>query len=126
MGRGCYGRPVRNGGSVGGGAVVGPAHLVNVGRQWEWRLPDFFSIAAWEPRLQGETGLHYASASLPAGGTHFQFLLGGGLEWRRPAPPSKNEWAVGIRWLHYSNANIFTSNSGYDSIVFRLGRTWHW
>jgi hypothetical protein len=107
-------------------AKGGHAVFANLGRQWEWRLPDFVSIRDWEPQLQAETGLHYASASLPAGGTHFQFLLSAGFEWRRPAREPQDGWAFGVRWLHYSNANLFTSNAGYDSVVFRLGRAWRW
>jgi hypothetical protein len=107
-------------------AKGGDAYFINLGRQWEWRLPEAIAIQGWKPRLQGEAGLHYASASVPAGGTHFQFLLSGGFEWRRVSTEPGGEWAVGIRWLHYSNANLFTSNAGYDAIVFRLGRTWQW
>jgi hypothetical protein len=108
-------------------AQGGQTYLINLGRQWEWWFPAaLLSVGAWKPHLQSEAGLHYASASLPAGGTHFQFLLSGGFEWRKTSSSSQDDWALGICWLHYSNANIFSSNAGYDSLVVRIGRSWRW
>jgi hypothetical protein len=107
-------------------AKGGHAWFANFGRQWEWRLPQALSINGWMPAVQAETGVHYATASIPAGGTHFQFLVSTGFEWLRSLPTSESDWIIGVRWLHYSNANIFTSNAGYDSLVVRVGRFWKW
>jgi hypothetical protein len=103
----------------------GDSWLVNVGRRWHWNFPEMLTVAGWKPRFETEAGLHYSSESLPAHGTHFQFLLAGGFEWRRTIA-EESQWVFGVRWLHYSNAGAITPNRGYDSFVFRIGRDWRW
>ncbi len=99
----------------------GDGLLFNAGRQTLWRLP--LRLPAGALRAEFELGLNYATASLPANGSHLSFALTGGFEWSN-APRAANEWIAGLRWLHLSHGGLFGVNGGYDGLVFRLGRRW--
>lgn len=97
----------------------GHAALASAGRQWRWQAPGAAGSAL--PELAIELGAHVASRRFPADGTRANVKLITGLEWRvRPDTPA--EWSVGVMWLHFSNANLFANNAGYDGLALRLGR----
>ncbi len=97
----------------------GHAALASVGRQWRWRAPAAAGPAL--PELSLELGAHAASRRFPADGTRANVKLIPGLEWRlRRGTPA--EWSLGVMWLHFSNANLLSRNSGYDGLALRVGR----
>jgi hypothetical protein len=96
----------------------GHAALASAGRQWRWRLPEF--AGAWTPRLAIEVGGHVASRRFPADGTQFNVKAIAGLEWIFRAGQPR-EWSAGVMWPHFSNANLFSRNAGYDALALRFG-----
>lgn len=99
----------------------GDAALFSVGRQAFWELPPL--IGRFTPRLELELGAAYATHSFPADGTALTFKIVTGFEWRWGARNERDaEWFMGIRWLHFSNANLQSNNAGYDGLVVRIGR----
>lgn len=99
----------------------GHAALFSAGIQWYWRLPQLLGEAT--PRLLIEAGAHYATRRFPADGTRANFKLITGLEWVRRARPDAAGWSVSILWPHFSNANLFDRNAGYDGLALRFART---
>jgi hypothetical protein len=106
----------------------GDSFMAGIGRQWRWRLPEVTAIAGWRPHLNVELGLNYATQSLPADGTHFNFPVIIGFEWQRLGRDGGelDPWIFGVRWFHLSNANVLEGNAGYDGIVWKIGRRWTW
>ena len=99
----------------------GDALLLSVGRQFRWHLP---SIAgAFTPRVIVELGGHYATRPFPADGTRANVKLISGLEWTWPTRSRDREWSAAIVWPHFSNANVFERNAGYDGLALRFGRS---
>jgi hypothetical protein len=97
----------------------GHAALISVGRQFRWRRPPPAGAAL--PQLAIELGAHAATRRFPADGTRANVKLITGLEWVfREATP--REWSVGLMWMHFSNANLFSRNAGYDGLALRVGR----
>lgn len=99
----------------------GHAAFVSAGRQFRWHLPPL--AGALTPRFSIEFGLNVASRPFPADGTRTNLKVVTGLEWIRPLPGGNANWCVGIFWPHYSNANLFPRNAGYDGLALRFGRT---
>ena len=97
----------------------GHAAIIGAGRQFRWHPPTRTGTAT--PELAIELGLHAASRRFPADGTRVNVKLITGLEWviARGRP---REWSVGLMWLHFSNANLFSRNAGYDGLALRFGR----
>jgi hypothetical protein len=96
----------------------GHAALASAGREFRWRLAPETRVGALArlPTVLVEFGVHGASRHFPADGTHFNFKLLSGLEWEVPSRP----WTVGLIWLHFSNADLLSRNSGYDGLALRL------
>jgi hypothetical protein len=110
-------------------ASGGEALMAGFGRQWRWRLPAYTAVAGWRPHLTFETGVNYADDSLPSDGSHFNFPVVTGFEWSRLGADGEDDrspWVFGFRWFHLSNAHLLEKNSGYDGIIFRVGRRWDW
>ncbi len=105
-------------------ASGGDAWMIGFGRQWRWALPEWTAISGWHPHLTFETGVNFANDSLPSDGSHFNFPVVTGFEWSKRAGSSP--WIFGFRWFHLSNAHLLEKNSGYDGIIFRVGRRWDW
>ena len=103
-------------GKGGGGLLFGG------GREWAWNVP-VVSRPAQPVSLGLELGVNYATASLPANGTHFNFIVSPGLTWERQRPNGR-WWHVGVRWFHLSNVDVYNVNAGYDGITVRVGRSW--
>lgn len=99
----------------------GHAALVSTGRQFRWRLPQLAS--PFTPDLVVEFGIHYATHRFPADGTRANLKLITGLEWTWPDRRGKSQWAAGIMWPHFSNANLQDRNAGYDGLALRIGRS---
>ena len=98
----------------------GHAALVSLGRQFLWRLP---SVAGrWQPDPMIEAGAHFASRDFPAGGTRFNFKVFFGIEWELSAAAPERDWRLGVVWLHFSNANVLSRNSGFDGLGLRFSR----
>ena len=100
----------------------GHAALASAGRQFRWRLPGFAGDCT--PQFAIEFGVHAATRRFPADGTHLNVKVITGLEWTfRQGRP--DEWSVGLMWPHFSNANLFSRNAGYDGLALRFGRHVH-
>ena len=97
----------------------GDGALLGVAREWAWDLP----WIARELSVAIDFGLNYATKSLPANGTNWNFIVSPGFTWERTARDGAT-WHVGLRWFHLSNADVFGRNAGYDGLTLRLGRTW--
>jgi len=88
---------------------------VSLARRWFWEVP--VVPDGWSLDAGIEFGVHYAARSVPADGTHFQFVLAPGLDLQ----PVDGPWRVGLRWLHLSNGNVRPGNSGYDGLSLQFG-----
>lgn len=97
----------------------GHAALASAGRQWRWLPPD--RTPSLVPALAIELGAHLASRRFPADGTRANVKLITGLEWHLRRG-SRHHWTLGVMWLHFSNANLFSRNAGYDGLAVRTGR----
>lgn len=104
----------------------GHAALFSAGRQFRWHLAPV--LGAFTPKLAIEFGAHYATRRFPADGTRANFKLITGLEWtwHPPSDADRTEWSLGVMWPHFSNANLFSRNAGYDGLALRLGRSLRW
>lgn len=100
----------------------GHAALFSAGRQFRWHFPKL--LGAFTPKLAIEFGAHYATRRFPADGTRANFKLISGLEWTWRSRHDRTEWSLGVMWPHFSNANLFSRNAGYDGLALRLGRSW--
>lgn len=110
-------------------ASGGDAWMLGLGRQWRWALPEWTEVSRWRPHLTFEAGVNYADDSLPSDGSHFNFPVVTGFEWSRrgaEGAADASDWLFGFRWFHLSNAHLLDKNSGYDGIIFRVGRRWDW
>jgi hypothetical protein len=99
----------------------GHAALVSAGRQFRWHFPAV--LGPFTPKLAIEFGAHYATRRFPADGTRANFKLITGLEWTWLSRDRASEWSAGVMWPHFSNANLFERNAGYDGLALRFGRT---
>ena len=99
----------------------GHAALFSAGRQMRWHLPPF--AGAFTPKIALELGAHLATRRFPADGTHANVKLITGLEWTWLSRDRRTEWSAGVMWPHFSNANLFPRNAGYDGLAIRLGRS---
>lgn len=99
----------------------GHAVLLSAGRQMYWDLPPVAGV--FTPRITFEYGLHVASRRFPADGTRANFKVLTGLEWVLRSKGEPNGWTAGIFWPHFSNANLFSRNAGYDGLAIRIGRS---
>jgi hypothetical protein len=99
----------------------GHAALASVGRQFRWHLPEV--AGRLTPQVAIDFGAHLASRRFPADGTNGNFKLITGLEWTWRSADRLTEWSAGLMWLHFSNADLLSRNSGYDGLAFRFGRS---
>lgn len=98
----------------------GNAVLASVAREFRWRLPG--PAVAGIPTLLIEFGVNVASHRFPADGTQATLLVVSGLEWALTDSGTDPEWTLALVWSHFSNANLFSRNAGYDGLALRLGR----
>jgi hypothetical protein len=99
----------------------GHAALFSAGRQFRWHLPRF--VGGFTPKVVVELGAHFASRRFPADGTRANLKVISGLEWTWRSRDERSEWSAGVVWSHFSNANLFSRNAGYDGLALRLGRS---
>ncbi len=99
----------------------GHAALLSAGRQYRWHLPEV--AGRFTPKAAIDFGAHYATRRFPADGTNANFKLISGLEWTWRSADRRIEWSAGLMWLHFSNADLLSRNSGYDGLAFRFGRS---
>lgn len=99
----------------------GHAALLSAGRQMFWDLPALAGI--YTPRLALEYGMHVASRPFPADGTRANLKGIIGFEWATRAGADAPGWSAGVYWAHFSNANLFARNAGYDGLIIRFGRS---
>lgn len=113
--------------------------LFSAGRQYHWRLPRL--AGKFTPKLTIEFGVNYALHRFPADGTRASFKAIPGLEWTwrardvgaradrtrdasaHHAGSDAPEWSLAVVWPHFSNANVFSRNAGYDALALRIGRS---
>lgn len=98
----------------------GDGLLLGAAREWAWALPGI----ARDLSVAIDLGLSYATKSLPANGTNWNFIVSPGFTWERAARDGRAVWHVGLRWFHLSNADLFGRNAGYDGLSVRVGRSW--
>ena len=101
----------------------GDGFLIAAAREWAWALP-LLGTARCDAALAIDFGLSYATRSLPANGTHPNFLVSPGFVWETRSAAGRPGWHFGLRWFHLSNADLFGRNAGYDGITLRIGRGW--
>jgi hypothetical protein len=99
----------------------GHAALFSAGRQFRWHPPEF--AGPFTPKVAIEFGVNLATRPFPADGTRATLKLISGLEWTWSTRGGATEWSAGVMWPHFSNANLFSRNAGYDGLVIRLGRS---
>lgn len=99
----------------------GHAALLSAGRQMFWDLPAF--AGRFTPRMALEYGVHVATRPFPADGTRGNLKGIIGVEWATPRANDDASWSAGVYWAHFSNANAFSRNAGYDGLVIRFGRS---
>lgn len=99
----------------------GHAALFSAGRQFRWHMPRF--VGGFTPKIVVELGAHFASRRFPADGTRANLKVISGLEWTWRSRDERSEWSAGVMWPHFSNANLFSRNAGYDGLALRLGRS---
>jgi hypothetical protein len=101
----------------------GDGFLFGAAREWAWPVPGFTGDAG-DLAFAVDLGVNYATRTLPANGTHANFLVSPGLTWESRRSGHGSRWHVGLRWFHLSNADVFGRNAGYDGISLRVGRRW--
>ncbi len=76
----------------------------------------------WSMYADGGIGLLYAGSDVPLNGSQFNFTpqLGIGVSLLLNEA-SDTRLLTGVRWYHMSNANIFDSNDGVDSLMVYAG-----
>ena len=99
----------------------GHAAMVGAARQFRWHPPP--DVGPTIPKLVIEFGANYATRRFPADGTRVNLLLVTGFEWTWRPPGPGPEWIAALVWPHFSNANLFARNAGYDGLALRLGRS---
>lgn len=105
------------------GAAGGNGFLIGAAREWAWELPRVLGERGGIA-LALDLGINYTTRTLPANGTHANFLVSPGLQWESALRTGRARWHVGLRWFHLSNADVFGRNAGYDGLSLRLGRSW--
>ena len=99
----------------------GHAAMFGLARQFRWHPPS--GVSATIPKLVIEFGANYATRRFPADGTRATLLLVTGFEWTWRPQDRGPEWTAALVWPHFSNANLFARNAGYDGLALRLGRS---
>ncbi|MDP6602032.1 MAG: acyloxyacyl hydrolase [Phycisphaerales bacterium] len=74
----------------------------------------------WSMFIEGGAGLLWTSENVPIGGSEFNFTPQAGLGMSIDAG-SQRRWLIGVRWHHISNASLYDTNPGRDSIMLWTG-----
>ena len=90
---------------------------LNFTLQLRWH---FISHETWSMFLEGGAGLLRTSKKVPPGGSRFNFTPQAGLGFSFDIG-NQNRWLVGVKWHHISNANLYETNPGRDSIMVWTG-----
>ena len=80
----------------------------------------FIDNESWSMFLEGGAGLLRTSQKVPTGGSRFNFTPQAGLGFTFDIG-NHNRWLVGVKWHHISNANLYETNPGRDSIMIWTG-----
>ena len=89
----------------------------NLTLQLRWH---FHNEESWSMFMEGGAGLLRASNVVPVGGSSFNFTPQAGLGLSFDIG-NNNRWLLGVKWHHISNANMYSSNPGRDSIMVWTG-----
>ena len=90
---------------------------LNFTLQLRWH---FVTNDTWSMFLEGGAGLLRTGNKVPTGGSRFNFTPQAGVGFSFDIG-NQNRWLVGAKWHHISNANIYDTNPGRDSIMFWTG-----
>ncbi len=90
---------------------------LNFTLQLRWH---FATHDTWSMFLEGGAGLLRTGNKVPTGGSRFNFTPQAGVGFSFDIG-NQNRWLVGVKWHHISNANIYETNPGRDSIMFWTG-----
>ena len=93
------------------------ARGLNATLQLRWH---FSTHDTWSMFIEGGAGLLRTSDNVPTLGSRFNFTPQAGIGWTFDLG-NKNRWILGLRWHHISNANLYSSNPGRDSIMVWTG-----
>jgi opacity protein-like surface antigen len=102
--------------------VVGDGQTAAVGSLALLLKYNFWTGTRWIPFVSGGGGVSYASAAIPHGASHFNFLgeAGVGLQYGLTARQMLSlEW----RYLHISNGRTANTNPSINGSLFLLGYT---
>lgn len=90
---------------------------LNLAVLWRWH---FYRQPDWSLYLDGGAGILATTSEVPSLGSPFNFTpqLGGGVTFRLGGV---EQLTVGLRWHHISNADLYDSNPGRDSIMLYGG-----
>jgi lipid A 3-O-deacylase len=80
----------------------------------------FIAKETWSMFLEGGAGLLRTSEKVPSGGSRFNFTPQAGLGFTFDIG-NNARWLIGAKWHHISNANIYDTNPGRDSIMYWTG-----
>ncbi|MEA5472134.1 acyloxyacyl hydrolase [Spirulina sp. 06S082] len=83
----------------------------------------FYRDPDWSLYLDGGAGILGTTENVPSGGSSFNFTPQAGLG-ATIRMNGDQRLLLGLRWHHISNANLFTSNPGRDSVMGYIGITW--
>jgi hypothetical protein len=70
--------------------------------------------------LEGGAGLLRTSQKVPSGGSRFNFTPQAGVGLTFDIG-NNARWLIGAKWHHISNANMYDTNPGRDSIMYWTG-----
>ena len=90
---------------------------LNFTLQLRWH---FATNDTWSMFLEGGAGLLRTGNKVPTGGSRFNFTPQAGIGFSFDIG-NQNRWLVGVKWHHISNANMYETNPGRDSIMFWTG-----
>ena len=90
---------------------------LNFTLQLRWH---FINNDNWSMFMEGGAGLLRTSQKVPSSGSRFNFTPQAGLGFTFDIG-HQNRWLVGVKWHHISNANIYETNPGRDSIMVWTG-----
>lgn len=76
----------------------------------------------WSFFVEGGAGLLWTDSDVPSGGSDFNFTPQAGAGFSVDTGEG-NRWLIGVRWHHISNANIYDTNPGRDSLMAWTGMT---
>jgi len=80
----------------------------------------FLDKQTWSMFIEGGAGLLRTDVKVPITGSRFNFTPQAGIGLSFDIG-NRNRWLIGLRWHHISNANLYSTNPGRDSLMIWTG-----